>query len=165
MSWDGSKTLTKSIVYSGTTYSASTLVKTELDIDYHRLGYEYQLIDADKYKVGFIFEIKYFDIDMSLNAAAVGLNESESVGAPLPTIGLSFNAELAKNVIVEAEFTGITLGSSAYMYDAEVLVGYKPHEQVLISAGLRTFTLHGDSDDDEIDFKVSGPFAMVRVTF
>ncbi|VAV85510.1 hypothetical protein MNBD_DELTA01-1186 [hydrothermal vent metagenome] len=102
---------------------------------------------------------------MGLKAAAAGLDESDSVRAALPTIGLSFSSELAKNVILEAEFTGITAGSSAYIYDAEVFIGYRPHKQVLLSGGLRTFKLHGDDDDDEIDFKVSGPFVMVRATF
>lgn len=165
MSWDADKTITKSIVYGGQTYSASTMVETELDIDYHRLGYEYQFIKADNYDVGLIFEIKYFDIETSLKATAAGLDESESVSAPLPTVGISFSAAPSENVVVEAEITGITAGSDAYVYDAEVLLGYKPHPQVLLSGGYRTFTMHAEDDDDEVDFEVSGPFVMVRATF
>jgi len=165
MSWEGEKTTTKTLLFSGKTYSATAFVQTELDIDYHRLGYEYLIIEKDKYNVGFIFEVKYFDLDARVRAIGAGLDESESVGIPLPAIGLSFNAQLFKDITFEAEFTGFTVGSAAYVYDAELLIGYRAHKNILLSAGLKTFTLHGDDEDDEIDFKVGGPFVMVRATF
>ncbi len=83
----------------------------------------------------------------------------------MPAIGLSFNAQLFKDITLEAEFTGFTVGSAAYVYDAELFIGYQAHKNILVSAGLKTFTLHGDEDDDEVDFKVGGSFIMVRATF
>ncbi len=65
MGWKGEKTTTKTLLFSGKTYLATAFVQTELDIDCHRLGYEYAIIDKDKYNVGFIFEIKYFGMLVS----------------------------------------------------------------------------------------------------
>ncbi|MEK7679870.1 MAG: hypothetical protein AAB356_06740, partial [Deltaproteobacteria bacterium] len=89
MKWSGSKTLTQSVVFAGTTYTASTQVDSELKLDYHRLGYEYDVIDSLNNKLGMIFEVKYFDGSASLKAASLGFDKSESFRVPIPTVGIA----------------------------------------------------------------------------
>ena len=59
LKWSGSTTLTESVTFSGQTYTASADVDSELNLAYHRLGYEYDFIDMLNNKLGVIVELKY----------------------------------------------------------------------------------------------------------
>ena len=163
LNWKGTKTISQDIVFNGQTYSATDTVNTELDIAYHRLGYEYDIIDTLDNRLGVIFEVKYFDIDASLTST--GLNETASVKAPIPTIGIAAQVGLPFLLTVGGEVTGITLGSAAWLVDAEAGVNFKPAPFVVVSGGYRLLKLHLDYDDDLADISVQGPFVMLRADF
>jgi len=163
LNWKGTKTISQDIVFNGQTYSALDTVNTELDIAYHRLGYEYDIIDTLDNRLGVIFEVKYFDIDASLTST--GLNETASVKAPIPTIGIAAQVGLPFLLTVGGEVTGITLGSAAWLVDAEAGVNFKPAPFVVVSGGYRLLKLHLDYDDDLADISVQGPFVMLRADF
>lgn len=165
LKWDGSKAITQSIVFNGQTYASSTNVDSELKMDYHRLGYEYEIIDTLNNRLGVIFELKYFDGDASLKAPSASLDESESFKAPVPTVGISAQVGLPFLFSVGGEVTGITLGSQAYLVDAELAVNLKPAPFVVLSGGYRIFKLHIESDDDLVDVTAKGPFVMLRADF
>jgi hypothetical protein len=165
LSWSGSKDLTKSVVFAGKTYSASTKVDTELDIKYHRLGYEYDIIDTLGNKFGVIFDVKYFVIDASVKADALGFNESESVKAPVPTIGLAAQVALPFSFNVGAEATGITLGKGKYLFDGEVTVSVQPASFLAASVSYRMLKLHLEDGDDMGEIKLKGPYMMLRAGF
>lgn len=165
MKWSGSKTLTQSIVFAGTTYTASTQVDSELKLDYHRLGYEYDFIDALNNKLGVIFEVKYFDGSASLKADSLGFNKTESFKAPIPTVGIAAQVGLPFLFSVGGEVTGMTYGSSAYILDAEAGVNIKPMPFVLVSAGYRVFKLHVEQSDDMAEIKLKGPFVTLKADF
>lgn len=165
LKWDGNNTLSQSIVFNGQTYSATTNVDSELKMDYHRLGYEYDIIDTLNNKLGIIFEVKYFDGNASLKAPGAGLDESESFKAPIPTVGIAAQVGLPLLISVGGEVTGISLGSKAYMVDGEVGVNIKPFPFVIISGGYRVFMLHLENNDDLADLTVKGPFVMLRADF
>jgi len=163
LNWKGTKTISQDIVFNGQTYSALDTVNTELDIAYHRLGYEYDIIDTLDNRLGVIFEVKYFDIDASLTST--GLNETASVKAPVPTVGIAAQVGLPFLLTVGGEVTGITLGSAAWLVDAEAGVNFKPAPFVVVSGGYRLLKLHLDYDDDLADISVQGPFVMLRADF
>ncbi|OGP15204.1 MAG: hypothetical protein A2054_05760 [Deltaproteobacteria bacterium GWA2_55_10] len=163
LKWEGSNTLTSSIVFNGQTYSASTNVESELKMDYHRLGYEYDIIDTLNNKLGVIFEVKYFDVEASLKSAT--LDERESFKAPIPTVGIAAQVGLPFLFSVGGEITGISLGSDAYLVDGEAMVNLKPAPFVIISGGYRVFKLHLENDDDLADITVKGPFVMLKADF
>lgn len=163
MSWEGRKTITQNITFNGQTYSATDTVSTGLDVAYHRLGYEYDIIDTLNNRLGVIFEIKYFDIDASLVSAT--RNEKANIKAPVPTIGVAAQVGLPMLFSVGGEVTGITLGSAAWLVDAEAGVNFKPAPFVVVSGGYRLLRLHADYDDDLVDLSVSGPFVMLRADF
>lgn len=165
LKWEGSNTLARSITFNGQTYSASTNVESDLKMDYHRLGYEYDIIDSLNNKLGVIFEVKYFDGEASLKAPSAGLDERESFKAPIPTLGLAAQVGLPFLLSVGGEITGITLGSDAYLVDAEAMVNLKPAPFVVISGGYRVFKLHLEDDDDLADITVKGPFVMLKADF
>jgi hypothetical protein len=150
-------------VFGGQTYSASTSVNTRLKADYHRLGYEYDFIDVLNNKLGVIFEVKYFDFEAGLKAT--GINEVESLKAPVPTIGIAAQIGLPAMFSIAGEVTGIGLGSDLYLYDAEVGVIVTPAPFIRISGGYRIFELHIEDGDDEATLTLSGPYVMLKADF
>lgn len=163
MSWEGTKTTGAPLVFNGVTYPAAS-VNSKLDMAYHRLGYEYDIIDVLNNRLGVIFEVKYFDIDASLTSS-LGQNEKASIKAPVPTIGIAAQAGLPFLLSVGGEITGVSLGSAAWLVDAEAGVNFKPAPFVVVSGGYRIFKLHVDYDDDLVDISVSGPFVMLKADF
>lgn len=161
LSWKGTKTVSIPITFNSGSFSG--VVNTKLDIAYHRLGYEYDIIDTLNNRLGVIFEVKYFDIDASLTST--GLNETASVKAPVPTVGIAAQAGLPFLLSVGGEVTGISLGSAAWLVDAEAGVNFKPAPFVVVSGGYRLLKLHLDYDDDLADISVQGPFVMLRADF
>lgn len=59
MNYSGEQTLTQAIDFKGKTYTASALVKSELDIQYFRLGWINQFVNLleEKVKFGPIIEL------------------------------------------------------------------------------------------------------------
>lgn len=165
LKWDGSRTLSQSITFNGRTYSASTTVDTKLNLDYHRLGYEYDFIDLLDNRLGVIVELKYFDADARLKDTSLGIDESKKVRAPIPTVGIGGQVGLPFLFSVGGEVTGITVGKNAYLVDAEAGVNLKPFPFVVISGGYRIFKLHLENNDDKGNVTLKGPFAMLRADF
>ncbi|MFZ3072842.1 MAG: hypothetical protein WA162_06340 [Thermodesulfobacteriota bacterium] len=163
MSWEGDEIVTQSVNFGGKTYSAATSVKTNLDVAYHRLGYEYDIVNTLGNKIGVIAEVKYFDIDAGLKSPVN--DESKSLAVPLPAIGVVVQVGLPAFLSVGAEITGITAGNAGNLIDAEASLNLTPAPFVTISAGYRYLVLHAENGDDELNFKVSGPFAMVSAGF
>ncbi|MBW7956701.1 MAG: hypothetical protein H3C68_02300 [Deltaproteobacteria bacterium] len=165
LKWEGQNTITRNITFGDQTFSASTDVESELRIDYHRLGYQYNIIDTLDNHLGVIFELKYFDTEASLKAPAVPLDETETFKAPIPTIGIAAQASLPLLFSVGGEVTGITLGSDAYLVDAEASINFEPVPFIVISGGYRLFRLHVEHDSDLADLTLKGPFVMLRADF
>lgn len=159
MSWEGSKTAT--VTFGGTNFSGT--VNSELDVAYHRLGYEYDIIDTLNNRLGVIFEIKYFDVDARLTSGAT--SQSADIKAPIPTIGIAAQAGLPFLLSVGGEVTGMSLGSAAWLVDAEAGVNFKPAPFVVVSGGYRLLKVHADYSDDLLDLSVTGPFVMLRADF
>ena len=163
LKWNGNKNVTSSINFNGQSFSGN--VESELRMDYHRLGYEYDIIDTLNNKLGVIFELKYFDGEASLKSPSAGLDERESFKAPIPTVGIAAQVGLPFLFSVGGEVTGISLGSDAYIVDGEAMVNLKPAPFVVISGGYRVFKLHLENDDDLADITVKGPFVMLKADF
>jgi hypothetical protein len=166
--WDGENTLTETITFGGETFTITTFVATDLDIDYHRLGYEYDIIDTLDNRLGLIVEVKYFDIDASLEAPneVPPIKESEAFAAPIPTVGVAFQLGLPFLFNVGGELTGITLGKYGYLLDGEAAVNFKPFPFVSISGGYRYLKLKAEDEDDfEVDIDLNGPFITLRAGF
>jgi hypothetical protein len=165
--WDGDETLAETITFAGETFTVNSLVVTDLDIDYHRLGYVYDLLATNGNRLSVILEVKYFNIDAGLEAPneVPAIDESESIDAPIPTVGLAFQLGLPFLFNIGGEITGITAGKYGYMLDAEAAINFNPVPFLTLSSGYRYLKLNVEDDDDEVDFDLNGPFLTLLVGF
>jgi len=165
LSWKGDKALSRTINFGGETYAATTQVNSTLDIGYHRLGYEYDLFDTLSNKIGLIFDIKYLDLNVNIKAAVGGTDKTLSSQIPIPTIGAIVKINMPALFSVTAEATGITLGSTGYLYDAEAMVSFHPLPFVNLSGGYRMFVMDFEYDNDKFAFDLTGPFLSLGASF
>jgi len=162
--YEGEKSVTQSVSFGGTTYTAGTTVKTELKADIYDLTYE---LDALKWDVGFIgiiVGVKYFDLYGKLEAA--GVSEEGKGQAPIPVIGLAGRIYPIKYINLSGEITGLSVGKAS-IYDAEAALNVNPIKYVGISGGYRIirFSAEGDNDKDKATLRLHGPFIALMVRF
>ncbi len=165
LSWSGDRVVTESVTFAGRTFSASTNVTTDLQIDYHRFSYRYDLYNKLKNHLGIIGEVKYFDGRVNLKDAALGLDESTRLQIPMPAVGIGGQLSIPFLAKLEAEVTGMTLGTLAYVLDGEADIGFKPVPFVSISAGYRYLKFHVDRDGDVGNVTLRGPFVTLKADF
>lgn len=160
LSWKGDKTITQSVNFAGTTYSANAKVESKLDIIYQRVGYRYNIIDTLGNQLGIIFDVKLLDVKANLKTT--GIDKSYSVSAPIPTIGVGAQIGLPYLFSIGGEITGIVYGDNQ-LVDWEAAVNFNPIPFTTISGGYRTFTVNVKDKDNKVDFSLAGPYLMVSV--
>lgn len=165
MSWEGTSNLSRQITWGGQTYTASTDVDSEITVNYHRLGYRYDIIDLLNNRLGVIFEVKYFDADATIKDSTGTMNVTETFDLPIPTVGVGGQVGLPFLFSVSGEVTGLALSSNIYMVDGEAMVNLTPAPFVKLSAGYRYLAFHVEDNDDKADIKLSGPFVALRADF
>jgi len=166
--FSGTGSLTVNGSFNGQAFSIDDSVQTEISLDLYDFGYTYYIVNLDdlpsRFQLGLELSVKVADAEVSFNDLTQNFVESESVTAPIPTIG-------ARTRVALADFIGLT-GRIGYLefedsrfVDAEAQLEFSPLPTVGIYAGYRYFELNIDEDDlfTEIDF--SGPFAGALVRF
>lgn len=164
---DGDETVTRAIQFSGQTFTAGTRVVSDFEIQYLRFGWIWQFLNCcnDKARFGTIIEAKAVNTDMSLNAPALGISESEEFWAGLPTAGLAFDIQLLKILAMFAEFSGLPAGETGYFFDAEAGIKINPVKYCSIIGGYRIIKLKAEDSSDFTKVEFSGPFAGVSIKF
>jgi len=165
LSWSGDAAIMKSVNFAGQVFLASTVVATDVQIDYHRISYRYDIINKLKNRLGVIAEIKYLDGRIRLTDAALGLDESTRLQVPIPAIGVGGQLAIPFLAHITAEITGMSLGTLAYIVDGEANIGFKPLPFVDVSAGYRYLKFHVDKGGNTGSFTMRGPFVTLSAHF
>lgn len=165
--YDGSKTLTKSINFNGQTFTAGTLVTSSLDYDVYDFMYQYDLLDLENFlaggSLGVVGKVKLFDGNASVQSNVV--NSNVDFTAPIPMVGLNFHVGILADIL-EARFLLAGIGySGGKMYECQADISYTPFPFLDIHGGYRMFVIDVDVDDLEADYKTSGPYVALTVSF
>lgn len=166
--FSGTGTLNVAGTFNGRNFSVSDTVKSEIAIDLYDFGYTYYFLNMDdlpsRFQLGLELAVKVADAEVTFNDRSQNFVESESVTAPIPTIG-------ARTRVALADFLGLTgrIGYLEYndnhLLDAEAQLEFSPLPTVGIYAGYRYFDLKIDEDDLFVETDFSGPFAGALVRF
>lgn len=166
--FSGTGTLTVNGQFNGQDFSVNDRVRSAMTIDLYDIGYTYYLLNFDdlptRFQLGLELAVKIADVDVSFNDLTQGFVESESVTAPIPTVG-------ARTRIALADFLGVA-GRIGYLeydgnhfLDAEAQLEFSPLPMVGVYAGYRYFDLKIDEDDVYVETELSGPFGGLMVRF
>lgn len=169
VNYSGEKDITRAIEFKGKSYSASTLVKSELDIQYFRLGWINQFVNLldEKIKFGTVVELKGISADMSLEAPNLSpvISESESFIGGLPTIGAALDINPIEKINLFAEISGLPAGNYGYFFDAEVGAKISPIKYLSLSLGYRIIDIKAEDDPNFARMKITGPFFSGTLRF
>ncbi len=165
LKWDGDKVLSRTIQFSGQTYTAGTRVQSEADLKLLKGGYELDFI-ASKYGfLGGSLDVMVTNAHVQLKAPSLTLDEKEDFTVPIPMVGLIARIMPIKWVNLTAKASGLPMGGYGHAFDAEAYLEINPIKYVGISAGYRYFSFLGQYDENKVDFKLDGPFAALKVRF
>jgi len=165
--YSGTKTLTKSIVFNGKTYSASALVSSSIEYRQLDFSYQYDLLNLENVLAGFslggVFQVTY--LDGKVNLKTTGIDEKEEFTLPIPMIGLNLHIGLLADIL-EARIRGTAIGYSGNMiYEIAGDVSYTPFPLIDIHGGYKTFVIDIDEDDLVFDYGISGPYIALTLGF
>ncbi len=167
VSYDGSKTLTRQIVFNGVTFNVGDHVVSSLDAKMLDGDVQIDLLRPDaiaaSFNLGVIVKVKYVDGSVELTSA--GASETRNFKAPLPMAGLAAGVGAFKNLLrADARVTGIAY-SGNHMYEADVYASIAPFPFFRIQGGYRYIDLKVDKDDIVAELKLKGPYAGAQVSF
>lgn len=116
-SYEGKKTITKNLSFSGKTFSASETLKTQLDVTMSSVIYEFAplpegvtaAVTSTEPEMGLLLGLKYFHIDAQITSNSTGSVVNETFGLPIPVIGLRIQGRIAENMQLESAGTWMSL--------------------------------------------------------
>jgi len=164
MKWDADKIITRTVEFAGTSYTVGTRVQSKLDLNFYKVGYEYDFLVG---KVGFLgagIDVLVANVSVELKAPGF-VDEKEDKTLPIPMIGLTGRLYPIKWVNLTAKVSGIPLGQYGNIIDAEASLHINPIKYVGISGGYRYFKVDAKYNDNSLDFKLDGPFVALNIRF
>ena len=167
LDYSGDTVLQRNIQFKGQTYTVGAPVSSDIDLEYLRLGWIWQFLNADNgmFRLGTLLEIKGFSAKTNVQAPTLGISESEKIMAPLPTVGLALDINPHKMIDIFAEISGVTAGNYGSLIDGEAGVKFKPTKNVSLVAGYRIFSIDAKDNSDYFRMDVKGPFFGATVRF
>ncbi len=167
VSYDGNKTLTRTIVFNGQSYTAGENVVSSLDVKMLDGDVQIDLLRPDiiaaSFNLGLILKAKYVDGNVELTSA--GVTESKDFKAPIPMVGLAAGVGVLKNALrADARVTGVAY-SGNHLYEGDVFASFVPFPFFRIQGGYRLIDLKVDEDDIVAALKMKGPYVGAQVSF
>lgn len=166
--FSGTNPVTVEGTYNGQSFSIGDTVASDVKLDLYDIGYTYYLLNMDdvptRFQLGVEFAIKVADIEIAFDSNDAGIQESESVVAPLPTVGLRTRIALADLLGISARAGYLEYDGNNFL-DADVQLEFSPLPLAGIFVGYRFFDLEVDESDIYVDLEFSGPYAGVMVRF
>jgi len=169
VSFGGDATVTRTIEFSGQTYTVGTRVVSALDLKYGRLGWAWDLVktDNDAFVFSAIFDVKHIALKADLAAPDLlpPVTETEEASATLPAIGVGFEVSPTPAVVFFAEATGVSSSKYGSLFDGEAGIRLVLFRQLSLVASYRVFDIDYEDEPDFADFRLSGPFFGAGVRF
>jgi len=168
ISFDGDKELTQTVVFNGTTFSATDNVISSLDMKMLDGEVQYDFLRPDigvaGFNLGLLLKVKYVDGKVELRSASQG-TVFKDFKAPIPMIGAAAGAGFLKDMVrVDARAAGIAY-SGNHLYDADAYASFAPVPFLRIQGGYRYIDLKIDKDDTLASFKLKGPYLGAQLSF
>ena len=95
--------VTREFIFNGQRYRVGLPVTTAVDFTTYRFGYEYDFLYFKKGFVGALLDLKYTNVDVSLDSP-IGA-EFISAAAPIPTIGFVGRGYVLPNLAINGELS------------------------------------------------------------
>jgi len=167
VAYHGDATVTRTIEFSGVTYTVGTRVLTDLEKQYMRVGWVWQFVRSagGKFRLGTILELKRLKIDATLQAPELAppVRERDGFDGVQPSLGIAIDVNPHRAVNLFIEGSGIAAGNRGSMVDAEAGVRVFPIANFGLLAAYRVLDLRLDNKPDYAKLRIAGPFVGLSV--
>jgi outer membrane protein len=168
LTFDGAKELTQTVVFNGTTFSATDNVISSLDMKMLDGELQFDFLRPDVgvagFNLGLLLKVKYVDGKVELRSVSQGATVKD-FKAPIPMVGAAAGVGFLKDMVrVDARAAGIAY-SGNHLYDADAYASFAPLPFVRIQGGYRHIDLKIDEDGTLASFKLSGPYIGAQLSF
>lgn len=148
INYDAQATINTSFVFNGIRYPIGLPVTSELRWKAYRFGYEWDFVYRDRGFAGLLLDLKYTDIQATLNANFAGFADTEftHARAPIPAIGGIGRAYVTPNISITGEFSMFKLPEagtsgnkySGHYYDLDIYGTVNFNDHVGAEVGYRS---------------------------
>jgi len=168
INFSGDGILTETIDFNGETFVTGSHVESDIDIDIYEAGLAWYLVNIDdlpvRVQLGPEVAVKYVDAQIDMTETGTGLSESESIRAPLPTVGLRGRVAVADLLGVIGRVGYMEYSDNSFL-DVDAQVEFSPLPMVGVFAGYRYLDIDIDEDDVAIDASFDGPYVGALIRF
>lgn len=165
--YDEDTTLQRTIVFQGRTFEVNVPASTDIKWDLWRFGYEWDFVSRERGFFGVIAEVKYNQVEASIDSPALTSAATTDTTAPVPTIGVIGRGYLAEMVSITGEFTGISVSRDEFdvrFFDLDIYGTVSLGRHFGVQGGYRSVIADYVVDEDTGDLRLKGPYfgAVVR---
>jgi outer membrane protein len=167
LNFDGDKQLTQTVVFNGTTFSATENVISSLDLKMLDGEVQFDFLRPDVgvagFNLGLLLKVKYVDGTVELRNGTT--TETKDFKAPIPMIGAAAGAGFLNDMVrVDVRAAGIAY-SGNHLVDADAYASFAPLPFVRVQGGYRYIDLKIDEDGVLASFKLKGPYVGAQLSF
>ena len=178
----GSRTFDEDISWGGETFPASATVDGEAKFSIYELAYEYAFMRRESYELAASAGLHYADYEATLGATVTAtgtggvadrrIEETGSIGAPLPVFGLRGTWLLSRtfSIDVSGQYFSLTYGDfDGSLQNYRALVNWQPTSWLGLGVGYDRFSFDVDVESDnfrgKMDWSYQGPMIFYSVSF
>lgn len=177
---NGSRTISRNLIFDGVTYPASATIDSKFRSDIYRASIGYNFIQRPNAEFGVVLGLHATDFKVQLDgqtsAGGSGTlvleRRAKDFIAPLPTIGVVGGVEVYPRVILSgrADYLSLKVGD----YDGSILnvqgsLGYRVTDNFEVGASWRYVDYGLDVEKEnytaKVDYQFSGPAIYLRAGF
>jgi hypothetical protein len=164
LDYRGDENVERTIVFGGSTYEVDTRIVSRIKGNYYTLEYEGDFARGEWGHVGLLIGAKAFDGDTVLVAPDIGDRKITSIHVPVPVLGVTSRLYFGK-LSAAAEFSGLTIGKKGHIWELELSGRFDLVKNLSGSLGFRRLSLHGEHEEDLLEYKMKGLFLGVAARF
>jgi hypothetical protein len=133
----GLNTLSRTIMYSGRTYSFNDTIASDASLAYFFAGYQFDIVSRGRGHVGLEAGGAYFDATGTITSTTTGISATHNQILGLPLAGAEFRANLGPaHLNVNGEAKGMSFGGFGDYFQGDVNVG-AGFRRLMFQAGYR----------------------------
>jgi hypothetical protein len=169
LDFEGDKTITKTLTFKDETFTASEVVKSELNLLMIDFIYQYDLISLDAVLAGFslapTLDLKYLDGSAKIKGLNSGQSTKDDFTGAVPLLGASAHLGILADIL-EVNGRLVTMGyGGSRVVDGFLELTVTPTPFVDFGVGYRQLLVNIDVDNTVVDLEVTGPFVSLSVNF
>jgi hypothetical protein len=174
---NGTRTLSRDIVFDGTTYALSSVVESKLSSDIYRVTLGYAFLRGPQYEAGAAIGLHATDFGISLDGEPVGggagrESRRRNFLAPMPTLGVFGTYQPTPKIVLTARADYLSMKIDDFdgsILNVQAAASYRVTDNIEVGVAYRhvDYGLHVEKDSytAAVDYDFNGPALFLRAGF